>query len=57
MTIEDIKEALTMGKMVYWSHKGYRVLLSKFGELMVIFEQNGYLSPLTKTDLTDCFID
>jgi hypothetical protein len=57
MTIEQIKEALMTGKLVHWSHKGYRVFLSAHDELLVIFEQNNYLSPLTSSDLIDCFVE
>jgi hypothetical protein len=57
MTFEQIKEALTMGKLVYWSNKGDRVFLSMHGELLVVFLQNDYLSPLTESDLKNCFIE
>lgn len=56
MTLEEIKTAIEEGKTVFWSNEGYIVTpsLNCLG-YSVTFKYNGYVTPLTESDLQQCF--
>ena len=50
MTINDIKEAVDVGKTVYWKTDSYKVIKNKKGEYLVKSMATGNLIYLTADD-------
>ncbi len=46
-TIQEIKDAVTSGKTVHWSNKGYIVLCDTLGQWFIKFTPNGHCTGLT----------
>lgn len=59
MTREEVFTALMQGKTVHWSNEGYRVLTQRtavMDDMIVVFTSNKYTTPLTDSDLPQCYV-
>lgn len=50
MELEEIKKAVTDGKKVYWSNKGYEVQKDKHGKYLIVYLSNKNCIGLTHLD-------
>ncbi len=50
MTADQIKAAVDSGKKVYWSHKGYEVVMDRIGQYLIVCKQNKHCIGLTWQD-------
>lgn len=50
MTLEEIKQAVDSGKLVYWMNKGYVVKKDRNGEYIIVYTPNDYTVGLTWQD-------
>jgi hypothetical protein len=56
MNIDEFKEALKNGKIVYWSSFAYKIKENKKGSLNIVCN-NGYAFPFTEKELSKCFTE
>ena len=56
MTIQEIREVLRDGKVVYWTNEGHHIIRAKNGDLYI--KSGSSLSPLenTKYGTGKCFV-
>lgn len=51
-SVQDIKDAVSAGKKVYWSNKGYEVIKDSCGQFAIVFLPNNNCIGLTWRDGT-----
>jgi hypothetical protein len=55
MDLDQIKESVNQGLIVYWGHSGYKVMVDSLGQYFIKYSFNGRAIPLIDSQFSEDF--